>query len=244
MTRDAKDARQEAPTHRHGGSALRAFYATKNPDKIKDSINDIRFFAKFCGAETEEQAEKLLFGPESSQARTQELVSSYRDHLRSIGKAYGTINRRLTTIRTLVRMARLIGAISWEIDVPAGEKTSRRDTRGVSKGALRSVKRMKDDTPRARRDKAVVDLAHHARLTRAEVIGMLLEHYDPNPVRPTISIERRRVALTTDIKKSLDAWVEVRGFKPGCLFTQHDDKRSPLTHDDVIALVRPGSVLS
>lgn len=244
MTRDANDTRPGAPIRRHEGSALKAFYATKNPTKIKDSINDIRFFAKFCGCDTEEQVEALLLGPSATQEKTQRLVADYRDHLRSKNMAYGTINRRLTVIRTLVRLAKLIGVVSWEIDVPAGPRTSRRDTRGVSKRALRIAERMTGETRQARRDKAIIALAHHAQLTRAEVVSLRLDQYNPDPSAPSLSVGRRRARLNKKIKSVIDAWVEVRGLKAGPLFTSHDDKSSPMTQDEIIVLVRPDAVLS
>lgn len=240
MTRDNHDARQEAPTRK---SALKAFYATKNPSKVKDSINDIRFFAKFCGCINEEQVEDLLLGPGSSREKTQGLVARYRDHLRSKNMAYGTINRRLAAVRTLVRMAKLIGMVTWEIDVPAGERTARRDTRVVSKRAVRVAGRMDGETLRPRRDRAIVLLAHHAQLTRAEIVGLLLEHYDPDPAGPSVAVGASRVALPKKIKQALDAWIEMRGFAGDTLFTR-EDRSTPMAKDEIIALVRPGSIAS
>jgi integrase/recombinase XerC len=244
MTRDARDTRQDATSRRLGGSALRALRVTKSPDKFKDSVDDIRFFAKFCGLETGEQVEELILGPTSTQEKTQKLVTDYRDDLRAKGLAYGTINRRLTAIRTLIRMAKLIGMVSWDIDVSAGDRTLHRDTRGVNKSVLVSTSRRKDDTPQVRRDKAIVTLAHHGRLNRAEIVSLPLENYDPNPESPTVTVGGRAVELTKAVKKSLDRWIEVRGFKGSLLFTQHDDRTKPMTAAEIIALVRPGSVLS
>lgn len=244
MTRDSQDARPtEASVRRHDGSALRAFYATKNPTKIKDSINDIRFFAKFCGLENEEQVEEILLGPSATREAAQDLVTRYRDHLRSKNMAYGTINRRLAAIRTLVRMAKLTGLVSWDIDVSAGDKLLTRDIRGVSKKALKVAERMSDASRRARRDKAIVLMTHEANLTRAEVSGLALEHYDPDPGRPSVHIKGHRLALSKKAKRALDAWIEVRGFRTGPLFTGPDGS-SPVSPEDLIALVRPGSILS
>lgn len=239
--RDNLHATKEAQTRPFGGSALQALYATKS--NLKDSHNDLRFFGKFCGCDTPEQIEALLLGPESTKEKTQDLVASYRDHLVSRGMAYGTINRRLTVVRTLVRLAKLVGAVKWEIDVPAGPKTKRRDTRGVSKRSLKAASRMVDDTPRARRDRAIVTLAHHAQLKRADVVSLLLEHYDPDPLNPSIEVAGYKMALTKKVKISLDAWVEVRGFKSGSLFTRIDDRTTPMTQDEIIVLVRSDSIL-
>lgn len=244
MARDGDDARHDAPTRRVDGSALRVFYATKNPAKLKDSINDLRLFAKFCGRDSEEAVDDLLFGPSVSKQEAQALVTRYRDHLRSKGMAYGTVNRRLTAIRTLVRAARLAGIVSWNIDVPTGDKTPRRDVRGASKAALRMARRMTSDTRRSRRDMAIVMLAHHARLSRAEIVQLELEDYVPDPTAPHLSVGSKKVSLEKEVKKALDAWVEVRGFRPGHLFTSGPDSMSAMNRDDLIAIVRPGSILS
>jgi hypothetical protein len=157
--------------------------------------------------------------------------------------AYGTINRRLAAVRMLVRLAKLVGMVSWEIEVSAGEKTQCRDTRGVSKRAFKIASRIGDDTMRARRDGAIVALARHAHLTRVEISALLLEHYGPNPAAPSITVGKRVIGLTKKIKLSLDSWVEVRGFKAGVLFTSCSDRSMPMTQDEIIVLVRPDSIL-
>lgn len=240
--RDNLPVSKEAQTRPFGGSALQALYSTKK-SHIKDAHDDLRFFGKFCGCDTPEQIENLLVGPDSTKEKTQRLVASYRDHLASRDMAYGTINRRLAAIRTLVRLAKFVGAVTWEIDVSAGPKTKRRDTRGVSKQSLKVADRMSDDTPRARRDRAIVTLAHHAQLKRSDVVKLMLEHYDPDPLNPSIEVAGYKMALTKKVKSSLDAWVEVRGFKSGSLFTRLDDKTTPMTQDEIIVLVRSDSIL-
>jgi site-specific recombinase XerD len=66
-------------------------------------------------------------------------VREYLAHLREKGLASATIKRRLSVLRSLVRLARLFQLVSWTLELP-GEKLQRhRETRRPSLSDIRRL---------------------------------------------------------------------------------------------------------
>jgi hypothetical protein len=59
------------------------------------------------------------------------LVLDYRNRFVEQGRAAATVNLRLAAVRSLVKMARMTGLVSWTIEVQALKAEAYRDTRGV-----------------------------------------------------------------------------------------------------------------
>jgi integrase/recombinase XerC len=80
---------------------------------------DLADFARFLGADSSQAAalQLLAGGP----GLANQLVHDYLVQLRQRGLASATINRRLSALRSLVRLARLFHLISWTLELP-GEK--------------------------------------------------------------------------------------------------------------------------
>jgi integrase/recombinase XerC len=85
-------------------------------------------FARFLGAESSQTAalQLLAGGP----GLANQLVHDYLVQLRQRGLASATINRRLSALRSLVRLARLFHLISWTLELPGQKPERHRDTRG------------------------------------------------------------------------------------------------------------------
>ncbi len=223
---------------------LASFYATRKLSTLKDYMGDLRLLARFCGcADDPEAVVALLFGPNATLEKTQELVERYRDHMHGAKLAYGTVNRRLAVVRTLNRTARLMDAVSWEIDVSARGRKAHRETKGVSKRAVKRMSARAGQDYLDRRDRAIVAVAERLSLTRAEIVALNLDDYIPNPHAPGITVQGGTVRVGNDVKLSLDAWIEMRGFSSGPLFPRSKslDRMDP---DDILPLVRSGSSLS
>lgn len=212
---------------------------------VKACSQDIQSFAAFCGCGQDEAAERL-FGARATRDSAVELVERYRAHLESTGKAVGTIKRRIGAIRGLVRYARLVGAITWDIrvSVPNASRDSRKLSPEVRAHAeeLAALAHV-----RARRDYALLTCIQEASLSREEISALTLEHYEPNPASPLLRVLRNASIVTVPVsqklKAAMDSWVEVRGLRAGPLFTRILDDRPVLEHglepDDVLAIIRP-----
>ena len=105
---------------------------------------------------------------------TREDIESYLAELRAQGLASTTIARRAAALRSFLRHQVLIGA---RLDNPAAEvrlpKRTRRLPRTLSPGeAERLVEAARGTTPRALRDRALVELLYGAGLRVSEAVGL------------------------------------------------------------------------
>ena len=218
---------------------LQVFQKTR-ASGLKSAMEDIRAFAKFFGCD-EVKVPEVLFGRESTKTKTNEAVLRYRQKLIDDGKAYGTIRRRICAIKSLGKVANDLGFVTWSIDVSPGPAF--RDSRGLSASAERKVQWLltRSDV-KSRRDLAILAVIHELNSNRTETSLLDLESYDPDPRSPTLTTPEKRVEISVQSKKILDAWVEVRGLKAGALFTRLDEANEPtgerLTADDLIHVVR------
>ena len=95
--------------------------------------------------------------------RTPELnfvVLKYRDHLINKKLSPSTINRRLGAIRSLFKLARLLGHSAAEIEISNMKAESYRDTRGPGLPAFKRMMAMAADQKevKAARDRAILRL--------------------------------------------------------------------------------------
>ncbi len=127
-------------------------------------------------------------------------------------------------------MARLVGLVTWSMEV-GGDKVERyRDTRGPGLAGVRRLlaSLAERDDAKAVRDRAIVRLLHDVALRRGEVVSLDLEHVDLEAEEPSVSIRgkgreaRERVTLPYETARALRGWRVVRGDEPGPLFVNFD----------------------
>ena len=120
----------------------------------------------------------LVAGP-AGQANT--LALGYKAHLTDRGLAPATIARRLAALRSVVKLARTLGQVTWTIDIGSPKAEAYRDTRGPGLAGWRALlaeARKKATTPKGRRDLALVRLMHDLGLRRGEVVALDLAEVD------------------------------------------------------------------
>jgi integrase/recombinase XerC len=98
--------------------------------------------------------------------------------------APATVARRIAALRSVVKLARTLGRITWAIDIPSPRAEAYRDTRGPGlagwKAMLAAVKKQAA-TPKGKRDLSLLRLMHDLGLRRGEVVA--LEGYRPDSCR-------------------------------------------------------------
>jgi integrase/recombinase XerC len=152
-----------------------------------------------------------------------QLVHDYLVELRQRGPASATINRRLSALRSLIRLARLFQLVSWTLELP-GEKLERhRDTRGPGLGGMRRLLGALEEREdaKAARDRALLRLAFDLGLRRGELVSLDLEHLDLQA--GTLAVlgkgqeGRELLTLPSETAAVLRVWLEQRGLEPGPL---------------------------
>src|SRR5262249_35191138 len=157
-----------------------------------------------------------------------ETVLHFRTALQARGLAPATINRRLAALRSLVKLARTLGLVSWVLEVEGVRAESYRDTRGPGHAGFRKLLLTlagRRDT-KAVRDRALLRLLYDLGLRRAEVVGLNVADVDLDGGTVAVLGKGRsqKVLLTLPAatRDALAAWLAVYGLTSGPLFTPLD----------------------
>jgi integrase/recombinase XerC len=169
------------------------------------------------------------------------------------GLQANTVNRRLSALRAMVKVARRIGRVGWALDVEGMKSTPYRDTRGPGLDGWRTIlaqARAEADIPIGKRDLSLILFMHDQGLRRGECVALTMADVclDTNP--PTISVigkgqtEPIRLTLGRRPREALEAWLAERGNEPGPVFVRLDRgagqalELKPLRGDSVYRLVQ------
>ena len=221
-----------------------AFFAGRNPRTLEAYRQDLADFRVFLGAEDVAEAVEILLARGNGAANS--LALAYRSHLVERGLQAATVNRRLAAVRSLVKLARTVGLVSWALDVGNLRSENYRDTRGPGRqGFRRLLDELEARTdPKGVRDRCMLRFLYDLALRRAEVCSLDLEHVDLEAGRIAIMgkgrSQREWLSLPVATSAVLAAWVAVRGDGPGPLFVNFDraGKGNRLTGTGLYLLVR------
>jgi integrase/recombinase XerC len=133
------------------------------------------------------------------------------------GLAPATVNRRLSALRSIVR-------ISWSLEIDGVKGKAYRDTAGPGVDGVTAVKRQAKhaSSAKAARDVAIIRVLFDLALRRGEVAGLDLAHFDARAGRLSVLGKGRRErewrTLPPRTLAALKTWLRNRGKKPGPLF--------------------------
>jgi len=142
--------------------------------------------------------------------------------------ASATINRRLAALRSLVKLARVLGLITWELEVEGVKGAAYRDTRGPGIEGFRKMMDLLEQTHNAKavRDRAILRLLFGMALRRGEVVSLDLSHVDMEGARLSVMgkgrTQREALSIPPKVLDSLRAWIDARGKHDGPLFVSLD----------------------
>lgn len=194
------------------------FLESHRPTTMAAYRRDLEDFATFCGQATEQAVAELLA---LSAGEANRRVLSYRVHLRQRQLSPATINRRLAALRSLSKLARLLGHTGWTLEVGNLASEAYRDTRGPGRESVQSLLSASEKNPR---DLAILRLLYDLGLRRAEVCALDLADWEGGRlwVLGKGRLEKLPLELPQITRQALADWVAVRGSAPGPLFTSAD----------------------
>lgn len=221
-----------------------SFLAGRNERTLRAYRNDLEDFRSFLGAVDVDEAARIVLSRGHGEANA--LVLAYRADLVGRKLQAATINRRLSAIRSLVKLARTLGMVPWSLEVENLKTQAYRDTRGPGRHGFKILmeeagRRM---DRKALRDLAVLRLLHDLALRRAEVVALDLEDVDLEAGTVTIlgkgRTQKERLSLPEPTRAALAVWIAARGASPGPVFVNFDraGKRGRLTGTGLYIMVR------
>ncbi len=108
------------------------------------------------------------------------MALAYRGHLVASELAPNTINRRLSALRALVRFARVLGLVAWELELVDVRVVKYRETRGPGIAGVRALLAVAagQQPYKAARDVAILRLFYDLGLRLHEVTSLDRAHVD------------------------------------------------------------------
>jgi integrase/recombinase XerC len=203
-----------------------AFLAGRNARTLLAYRKDLEDFQAFTGAPSIQAAVALLLSQGSGPANG--LALAYRVHLLERRLSPATINRRLASLRSMVKLGRVLGVVSWSLQVESIKAAAYRDTRGCGADGFKKMLNHLEEAQdkKAIRDRSILRLLFGMALRRGEVVSLDLCHLDLEAGRLSIMgkgrTERETLTIPAKVLDSLKAWVSVRGEEEGPLFTSLD----------------------
>src|SRR5271166_3537096 len=136
---------------------------------------DLRDFAAFLRLDTSNQATVALVA--AGHANANRIALAYRADMASRGLAASTIAHRLAALRSMLKLARQIGQITWNLDVESPKVQTYRDTRGPGDDGWKAIRqraadRAKGGEPVRVRDRAILRVTHDLGLRVSELVGL------------------------------------------------------------------------
>jgi integrase/recombinase XerC len=205
-------------------SLVEAFLAGRNANTIRAYREGLRDFAAFLQVDSIEDAARALLASHPGEANA--LVLRYRT---SLGvHSVATINSRLSAVRALVKLAKLLGVVAWSLEIPNLPHQAYRDTRGPGQEGVKAMLRVLQGrkTPKSYRDAAIIHLLFDRVLRRGEVAALNLADLDARDSRLRIrgkgQQEPEWLSLAPVTLRAIGNWLVFRGLEPGPLFFNLD----------------------
>lgn len=202
-------------------SLLESFFEGRNEQTLKAYRSDLDDFRVFLRAESLNIVASQLLG--NGHGPANQLVLSYRAFLTKSQLQPTTINRRLSSIRSLVSLARTLGMVSWELEVKNLKTEPYRDTRGpgLSNFTLILNEASRKKNAKAARDYAILRLLYDLALRASEVINLDIEDLDLDANKIAIlgkgHLQKERLTLPEPTKLALRDWLSIRHDPSGSL---------------------------
>lgn len=203
---------------------------------------DATDLARFLGTADPVAACALVVAGDAPQANA--IATAYVRSMLDRKLSPATINRRVSTLRRLVKLARRFAVVAWSLEVESLRVEAFRDTTGPGRaGWLRIVDAATAAAARSakgKRDLCIIRLLHDHGLRRAEVTALDLADWDADGGRLWIlgkgKGDKAPIRVNKPATLALARWIDARGPAPGALFIRLDRAAGELQRLDGDAL--------
>jgi integrase/recombinase XerC len=197
-----------------GNRLIDAFKRGRSANTLAAYAGDLEAFGEHRGLGPGAAVAELL---EGSHGQGNATLLEYRATMLEAKLAPATINRRLSAVRSIVKLARQLGITDWRPEVDGVKSESYRDTAGPGLDGTRALLKAAKDQPvlKAKRDAAMVRMLFDMALRREEVASLDLEHLELDRRRVFVlgkgKLERVPITLPVETCLALREWLDWRG---------------------------------
>ena len=202
--------------------AIKLFRTGKSPLTVEGYTQDWKQFAEFLGAGDIHAGAEVFF--KSGAAIANALLLSWRNNLIDKGLATNTINRKITAVKSLTKIARMCELCNFVLDVDGLTVEKVRDLKGDGYGGFLKLleKAHERNDAKGIRDQAIFMTIWARALRRVEITRLNLEDWDQQRSLLFIHGKKRRkrepFTIAPLANHYIERWVNVRGDAPGALF--------------------------
>ena len=150
-------------------------------------------------------------------------VGKVKQLMVTAGLSPNTINRRLATIRGLLRVARELSIIDWMVEIKNLKAIKVRNTSGPGVERIQSAISEPVNAQSAR-DNAIIILMSTLGLRVAEVSALDLADFSGNKISVRRKGHLQTVSMSVPVQsaQAIQSWLSFRGYEVGPLFTSFD----------------------
>ena len=207
---------------------LRAWFQGKSAHTIAAYKHDLEDFALFFSRAlgisppmTVDQAMMRLFKQSSPSAH--EIVLAFRNYLQALRLSGSSVTRHIATLRSVTKLGRMLGMMTWAIELSGVRIEKRRNTAGPTVPEIQSMlAASNEDTEAATRDSAIIVTFYCLGLRVSELCGLNLEECDLQRGTAWILGKGRRekelVPVPAQACDAIRRYLRHRGLLPGPLF--------------------------
>lgn len=212
-------------------------------------VKDVAALGRFLGMDDPGQVLALVVAGTPGQANAVALGFKADQLGRKL--APNTINRRLSTLRRAVRVARRLGLVDWSLDVELLRSEAYRDCAGPGLEGWRAILAAAErgaagGSPAGLRDLAIVRMLHDRGLRTIELLRLDLADVDLDGRRLAVQgkgkLDRSWLTINAPTAAALAGWIRARGPARGPLLLRTDrgakGSLGRLTHAAVWRAVR------
>jgi integrase/recombinase XerC len=200
--------------------------ATKSERTRQAYERDLRAFAEHVGCEVDDALARLVASPT---VIAQDVVLGYQAALADAGLAAATVNRRISALRSVLKIARAAGLTTLRLEAveTMDPEAGARDVRGPGIDTIRRILALcdADATPRGVRDGRILRWFLGTGLRRSELRQMTMADLKRTEDGWVVWVRqkgarkgKRPVAIEEWLVADLQPWLLIRGDKPGPIF--------------------------
>ena len=224
---------------------LSLFFLKVRPATKKAYQQDLENFRLYAKTDSIDAAVEILINLPHSQANL--MVMHYKVELNRQELKLSTINRRISTLRSLVKEAKRQMIIPWTLEINNDKLLSPANQNYLTSNQIHTLlesSQAQKNPHKAKRDYAMIRLIYDQALKREVVAHLQLE--DLNLSRKTLIIATHEESCNTVKKltkatcKALKNWIVIRGSFPGPLFANLDlaKKGKGITSTSIYRIIR------